>query len=179
MDPSEGSIPLMSVFRIREFFLCTDPDAYPGYFLVWGDYRCPRPGLDFYSSFRSETPVLNPRVLYFCKASGSVNFLWILNTLFFSFLDPHPFQQSKYLCTLLTLLPCVIARDQGGGGGRRRQRRRRRGLRGGGGGGGGGRHPRGRCGRGGSGRGRVRGEVRLDSKVWTPLSSPGTPLLLG
>jgi hypothetical protein len=36
----------MSVFRIREFFLCTDPDAYPGYFLVWGDYRCPRPGLD-------------------------------------------------------------------------------------------------------------------------------------
>ncbi|MFN9960950.1 MAG: hypothetical protein ACK55I_48335, partial [bacterium] len=38
--------PLMSVFRIREFFLCTDPDAYPGYFPVWGDYRCLRPGLD-------------------------------------------------------------------------------------------------------------------------------------
>jgi hypothetical protein len=24
-----------------------DPDAYADYFLVWGDYRCPRPGLDF------------------------------------------------------------------------------------------------------------------------------------
>ena len=45
MDPSEGSIPLISVFRIRDF-LCTDPNAYPGYFIVWGDYRCPRPGLD-------------------------------------------------------------------------------------------------------------------------------------
>ena len=82
----------MSVFRIREFFLCTDPDAYPGYFPVWGDYRCPRPGLDFfYVSFRSETPVLNPRVApFFYMASGSVNFLWILKALFF-FLDPYLF----------------------------------------------------------------------------------------
>ena len=178
----------MSVFRIREFFLCTDPDAYPGYFPVWGDYRCPRPGLDFYSSFRSETPVLNPCVSHIFHLSlGSVTFFWILKALTFFFLDPHlysrgsaPFHQSEYPYTLLTLLPCVIARDQGGGGGgRRRQRRRRRGLRGGGGGGGGGRHPQGRRGRGGSGRGRVRGEGRLDSKVWTSLSSPGTPLLLG
>jgi len=177
----------MSVFRIREFFLCTDPDAYPGYFLVWGDYRCPRPGLDFYSSFRSETPVLNPCVSHiflfgvgireFSLDPQSVDFLLSGSALFIR--GSAPFHQSKYPYTLLTLLPCVIARDQGGGGGRRRQRRRRRGLRGGGGGGGGGRHPRGRRGRGGSGRGRVRGEVRLDSKVWAPLSSPGTPLLLG
>ncbi len=34
-------------------------------FLAWGDYRCPRPGLDFYSSFRSETLVLNSCVAHF------------------------------------------------------------------------------------------------------------------
>ena len=67
-----------------------DPDAYPGYFLVWGDYRCPRPGLDFYSSFRSETPVFNPCVSHiFHLALGSVNFLWILKALSFFFLDPQ------------------------------------------------------------------------------------------
>jgi len=155
---------------------------------VWGDYRCPRPELDFYSSFRSETPVLNPCVSHiflfgvgireFSLDPQSVDFLLSGSALFIR-VGPLLFQQSKYPYALLTLLPCVIARDQGGGGGRRRQRRRRRGLRGGGGGGGGGRHPRGRRGRGGSGRGRVRGEGRLDSKVWTSLSSPGTPLLLG
>ena len=87
----------------------------------------------------------------------SVDFLLSGSALFIR--GSAPFQQSKYPCTLLTLLPCVIARDQGGGGGR---------------------HPRGGLRRrGGPGRGRVRGEGRLDAKVWTSLSSPGTPLLLG
>ena len=109
----------------------------------------------------------------------SVDFLLSGSALFIR-VGPLLFQQPKYPYALLTLLPCVIARDQGGGGGRRRQRRRRRGLRGGGGGGGGRRHPRGRRGhRGGSGRGRIRGEGRLYSKVWTTVSPPGTTLLLG
>ena len=37
----------MLLFLLRDFCLRTDPDAYADYFLVWGDYRCPRPGLDF------------------------------------------------------------------------------------------------------------------------------------
>ena len=185
MDPSEGSIPLISVFRIREFFyariltliqvtlLCgvTIGVLDPNWIFILPSGRRHR-----FSTHASPT--------FFYLALGSVNFLWILKAFFFP--DPHllfmrirSLFNNQNIDLLLTLLPCVIARDQGGGGGRRRQRRRRRGLRGGGGGGGGGRHPRGRRGRGGSGRGRVRGEVRLDSKVWTPLSSPGTPLLLG
>jgi hypothetical protein len=57
------------------FFLRVDPDTYADYFPVWGDYRCPRPGLDFYASFRSETPVLNPFAVVFFMASGSVKFV--------------------------------------------------------------------------------------------------------
>jgi len=45
MDPSEDPSFDVGISDPR-IFLCTDPDAYPGYFLVWGDYRCPRPGLD-------------------------------------------------------------------------------------------------------------------------------------
>jgi hypothetical protein len=89
MDPSEDPSFDVGISDPR-IFLCTDPDAYPGYFLVWGDYRCPRPGLDFYSSFRSETPVLNPCVSHIFHLSlGSVSFLWILKALIFFFLDPH------------------------------------------------------------------------------------------
>ena len=125
MDPSEGSIPLISVFRIRDF-LCTDPNAYPGYFIVWGDYRCPRPELDFYSSFRSETPVLNPCVSHIFHLSlGSVNFLWILKALTFFFLDPHlysrgsaPFPTTKIpICFINTFTMCHSTRS------RRRRRR--------------------------------------------------------
>ena len=145
----------MSVFRIREFFLCTDPDAYPGYFPVWGDYRCPRPGLDLLFFLQvgdtGSQPMRFPHFSFvvgireFSLDPQSVDFLLSGSALFIR-VGPLLFQQSKYPYALLTLLPCVIARDQGGGGGRRRQRRRRRGLRGGGGGGGGGRHPRGRRG---------------------------------
>ncbi len=141
----------------------------------------------FSTSFRSETPVLNPRVSHIfiwrwdpwiISGSSRRCFSSFRIRAFYS-RGSDPFSTIKIYIFLLTLLPCVIARDQGGGGGRRRQRRWRR-LRGSGGGGGGGQHPRGgRRRRGGSGRGRVRGEGRLDSKVWTPLSPPGTPLLLG
>ena len=44
----------------------------------------------YYSSFRSETPVLNPCVSHIFHLSlGSVSFLWILKALIFFFLDPH------------------------------------------------------------------------------------------
>ena len=176
----------MSVFRIREFFyariltliqvtfLCgvtigvLDPD----WIFILPSGRRHR-----FSTHASPTFSFGVGIRGFSLDPQGVDFLLSGSALFIR--GSAPFHQSKYPYTLLTLLPCVIARDQGGGGGRRRQRRRRRGLRGGRGGGGGGRHPRGRRGRGGSGRGRVRGEVRLDSKVWAPLSSPGTPLLLG
>ncbi len=58
---------ILSLFRIRECFhkfcvrILTPKLAI---FLVWGDYRCPRPELEFYASFRSETPVFNPRAPY-------------------------------------------------------------------------------------------------------------------
>jgi hypothetical protein len=83
---SDRSLLLMLLFRIRDFCLRTDPDAYADYFLVWGDYRCPRPGLDFSASFRSETPVLNPLAVIFFSGVWirKVGF-WILRI----FLDPH------------------------------------------------------------------------------------------
>ena len=90
MDPSEGSIPLISVFRIREFFYARILTLIQVTFLCGVTIGVFDPDWIYYSSFRSETPVLNPCVSHiFHLALGSVNFLWILKALTFFFLDPH------------------------------------------------------------------------------------------
>ena len=90
MDPSEGSIPLISVFRIREFFyariltliqvtlLCgvTIGVLDPNWIFILPSGRRHR-----FSTHASPT--------FFYLALGSVNFLWILKALTFFFLDPH------------------------------------------------------------------------------------------
>ncbi len=61
------------------------------YFLVLGDYRCPRPGLDFLCFLQvGDTGSQPTRRKFFYMASGSVNFLWIPKALFF-FSDPYLF----------------------------------------------------------------------------------------
>ena len=120
----------MSVFRIREFFyariltliqvtfLCgvtigiLDPDWI---FMLPSDRR------HRFSTHASLTFLFGVGIREFSLDPQSVAFL-LSGSAPLIHVDPLSFQQSKYN-RLLTLLPCVIARDQGGGGGRRRQRR--------------------------------------------------------
>jgi len=129
MDPSEDPSFDVGISDPRNFFYARILTLIQVTFLCGVTIGVLDPDWIHYSSFRSETPVLNPCVSHIFHLSlGSVNFLWILKALTFFFLDPHLYsrgsafsQQPKYPYALLTLLPCVIARDQGGGGGRRRQ----------------------------------------------------------
>jgi len=121
MDPSEGSIPLISVFRIREFFYARILTLIQVTLLCGVTIGVLDPDWIYYSSFRSETPVLNPCVSHIFHLSlGSVNFLWILKALTFFFLDPHlysrgsaPFPTTKIsICFINTFTMCHSTRSR-------------------------------------------------------------------
>ena len=121
MDPSEDPSFDVGISDPRTFFYARILTLIQVTFLCGVTIGVLDPDWIHYSSFRSETPVLNPCVSHIFHLSlGSVNFLWILKALTFFFLDPHlysrgsaPFPTTKIsICFINTFTMCHSTRSR-------------------------------------------------------------------